>query len=134
MGGEGDPSQSFFSPSTTREGLGETPLLWESLCHEEHPAEADNRPGAVWSGPSVRSELVMPNVKVRSYRILPELSFMDPFELNLFNNKKNVQNTEVPPAIFSAQTQGLPSAEAEPNHNFQIIVSYIEPLFAWTFC
>ena len=90
--------------------------MWDSLCRE-YSTEANNGQRAVWFGPSVRSDLITPDVKVKSYRILPELSLMGPFEtveLSLLSNKKkNVQSSEMPPTIFPAKTPGPPEHEQE---------------------
>ena len=72
-GKEGDLSHSLFTPSIVQGVLGKAPMLWDSLCREEHPTEANDGSRAVWSGPSIRSELRTPDVKVRSYRILPRV-------------------------------------------------------------
>ena len=104
--------------------MGETPVLWDSLCHEEHPTEAHDRSGAIWTGPSVRSDIKTPDVRVKSYCLLPESSLMNPFEpveLSLFSNKSNrVKNMEQPPSLLPAPTLGSHPADNEPNHNHSV--------------
>ena len=66
-------------------------MLWDGLCREEHPLETYDGQGALWSGPSLRSDWKTPDVRVKTYKVLPELSLLDPFdtiELNCSKNKE----------------------------------------------
>ena len=69
----------------------------------------------------MRSDLITPDVKVRSYKGPPELSLLDPFEtvgLDMLKNKMdNVEVANQPPTLIPAQILGLPMAEDEFDHS-----------------
>ena len=113
-GEEGDPSQSLFTPAPARGRLGKTPLLWDGVCGEEYAPEAHDQQGAVWSGPSMRTDIQTPEIKVKHYHQLPELSLMDLFktmELSLFTNKSSgIKNMKQPPTLIPVPRQGSHSA------------------------
>ena len=48
---------ALFQQSNSQRGLGETSLLQDSTRGKEYPLECENRLGAFWPGPDVRSDL-----------------------------------------------------------------------------
>ena len=119
-GEEGDPSQSLFTPESAGGGLAETPLLWDGLRGQNHTDSACDRPGVIWASPPVRRKDKEMNTQVRSCKLLPQLSLMDPFEpaeLNLFTNKTDsVRKEEQPPVLFPTHLTELPLAEPTRIH------------------
>ena len=78
---EGDSSQSLFGPATSTRGRrGEAPLLWDYMCSPDHTTEADDGSREVWASPDIRSTWTTPELQVKSYKVLPELTLMDPFK------------------------------------------------------
>ncbi|XP_072850570.2 CRACD-like protein isoform X1 [Pogona vitticeps] len=118
----GDSSQSLFGTiAATRGRLGEAPLLWDYMCGPDHTTEADDGSREVWASPDVRSAWTTPELRVKSYKVLPELSLMDPFEAveheSLLNKKTVVQVNDQPPSLIVAPTRGPPMAGSEPVHS-----------------
>ena len=118
---QGDSSQSLLQRSTSRRGLGKTPLLCNSMRSKEHPFEGDDRSQALWSSPNVRSDIFTPGTKILSYKTLAELSCFDSF--NLVDHDVEVNKVEPvefskssPPLIPAKMKESLPALE-ESDHS-----------------
>ena len=74
----------------------------------------------VWASPNVRSDWTTPEIRVQRYKVLPELSLIDPFEAveqEVLNNKKeSVGVLSQPPSLISTPTGGPPMAGEGPVH------------------
>ena len=90
-------------------------MLWDGLRGTECPPEASDRPRRFWPSSLLRETGRPPDVRVKKYKILPEISLLDPFdsvELNAVTNK-DVKSSEQPPNLFPAFTTSAPPAEDE---------------------
>ena len=117
---ESGPSQSLLQQPIPGGGLGKTPVLWDGVRCEQYPNETDDRPRVLWSSPKVRSEIFTPDSKILSYRMNPELSCLDPFNLvnpEVDENKVKVaEQFKSPPSLIPTKMKESSPILEEPNH------------------
>lgn len=70
--------RSHLQPTTAREGLGSTLLLWHGVCREECSAMKNDGQRTFWAGTPLLRDSVYANRSVELSGLLPELSYMDP--------------------------------------------------------
>ena len=99
--------------------------MWDYMCGPDHTTEADDGLREVWASPDVRSTWTTPELRVKSHKVLPELSLMDPSEAvereSLLNKKTVVQVNDQPPSLIVTPTGGPPMAGSEPVHTYILV-------------
>ena len=80
---EGDTPWSSVQLTTERRGLGASPVLWDSVCNEEHPPAQDHQLRKIWTGSTMSVIPIQEDPMWTSYGPMPDLSMSDPVGLML---------------------------------------------------